>query len=79
VFGLTHVPCEICGAPVPRDGAEGHVCDPERMADFQVARRREEIDRFESDLGVFLASPPGRFAIWCAARERALYRPPRAA
>jgi hypothetical protein len=33
---------------------------------------RDEIERFEADLGLHLASPYGRFELWYAERQRRL-------
>jgi hypothetical protein len=48
-----------------------HVCDWGRWLDHQVYLRRDELHRFEHELGAYLESPSGRFELWYAARDRA--------
>jgi hypothetical protein len=47
-----------------------HVCDWWRWLDFQVALRRDELQRFELELGNYLGTPRGRFELWYAERDR---------
>lgn len=65
-----HLPCPECGASVPHPQLSSHVCDWERWLDYQVLSRREELGRFEEDLGAYLSSPKGRFELWYAERDR---------
>lgn len=47
-----------------------HVCDSERLLAFQNFRVRQEVARFDTQLGAWLATPEGRFAVWLAERQR---------
>jgi hypothetical protein len=60
-----HMPCPDCGASVPREAEEKHICD-------EVQRTSHEADRFDTELDSWLASPSGRFAVYYAERERRL-------
>jgi len=62
--------CPGCHAELPTAQLRLHVCDWERWLDHQVALRRDELDRFEHQLGAYLDSPRGRFDLWYAERER---------
>jgi hypothetical protein len=63
-------PCPECGGAVAKIEAETHICDPERWIEYQMLQQREELDRFDSEVGVYLASPHGQFELWYAERER---------
>ena len=65
-----HMPCPECGASVERVEREHHTCERERWLAYQLFHRREEIERFDQELGAFLSSPRGRFESWYADRER---------
>ncbi len=65
-----HMPCPDCGASVPREAADAHVCDPERRLEFQLVQLREELQAFDAELAAWLDSPQGRFAAWVAERGR---------
>ena len=65
-----HLPCDECGASVPRREHETHVCDEERRLDFLVFQHRDGVALFDSDLTAWLDSPAGRFAAWLAKRGR---------
>ena len=67
----SHMPCPECGAAVARDTKEPHVCDQERWLGYNVFLLRPELDLFETELGRYLETPQGRFAVWYAARRRA--------
>jgi surface antigen len=69
-FTLRHIPCEECGASVPKAELEGHVCDPERRADYQLLQQREDLARLEDEYRAYCDTPAGRFALWYAARHR---------
>jgi hypothetical protein len=69
-FALRHTPCEECGASVAKVDREGHVCDPERRIDFQLLQQREDLERLEDEYRAYLATPRGKFELWCAARSR---------
>jgi hypothetical protein len=70
MFFSRYMPCSQCGASVDRSAADGHTCDPKRWIDYQLFRLRDEIAGFEEQLRAWLESPPGRFAVWYAARRR---------
>jgi hypothetical protein len=69
MFPSRYMPCAVCGASLER-GARGHECERERRLEFELFQLRGEVDRFESDVESYLASPPGRFALYYAERER---------
>ena len=64
-----------CGASVVRDESGGHECDPERRLDYLIFHLRDEVGRFEVELGAFLDSPAGRFESWYAEHERRQHEP----
>jgi hypothetical protein len=63
--------CPGCGGGVPSRELRLHVCEWGRWLDHQVHLRRDELHRFEQELGAYLASPSGRFDLWYAERTRA--------
>ena len=65
-----HMPCPDCGASVPVEATDDHVCEDERRVDFQLVELRPEIERFEDDLSQWLQTPEGSFARWLAELER---------
>jgi hypothetical protein len=65
-----YMPCDECGASIERTELAAHVCERERLLDFQVFGLRDEIDGFEGQLGAYLGTPHGRFEAWFAARSR---------
>jgi hypothetical protein len=69
--------CPGCGAERPAQLLRNHVCDWWRWLDHQVDLRRDELDRFERELGDYLTSSSGRFDLWYAERERAQVAPQR--
>jgi hypothetical protein len=62
--------CPGCGGEVPARELKHHVCDWGRWLDHQVHLRRDELQRFEHELGAYLDSPSGQFDLWYAERER---------
>ena len=62
--------CQGCGDELPARAMRSHVCDWWRWLDFQVALRRDELQRFELELGNYLGTPRGRFELWYAERDR---------
>jgi hypothetical protein len=69
-FASRHMPCTECGASVARSERDTHVCDPERVVDYQLFQLRGEIASFDDVLRTYLDSPQGRFEQWLAERER---------
>ena len=63
-------PCSGCGDELPAALLRLHVCDWWRWLDHQVDLRRDEVDRFERELGAYLVSTRGRFDLWYAERGR---------
>jgi hypothetical protein len=63
------MPCEECGASVDVTVVPAHECSPERRADYQLFGLREEVAEFELGLRSYLATSPGRFELWLAARQ----------
>jgi hypothetical protein len=55
--------CQDCGGAVARGSSEEHVCDRERLVEYQLMGLQAEID-------AYLASPRGRLELWWATRER---------
>jgi hypothetical protein len=72
MFTSRYVSCDECGASVARDEGVGHECDPERLLDYRIFHLRDEVARFELELGAYLASARGRFESWYAERHRRL-------
>ena len=64
------MPCDECGTSLDRDERDGHACDPERRLDYQLFEQRAAIADFDDELGAYLASPHGRFAVWYAEYTR---------
>jgi hypothetical protein len=64
------MPCVRCGASVETRLADEHACDEERRLDYVLFEGREEIARFDADLGGWLKSPAGRFEQFYARRAR---------
>jgi hypothetical protein len=62
--------CQGCGDELPARATRSHVCDWGRWLDYQVALRRDELQRFELELGNYLGTPRGRFELWYAERDR---------
>ncbi len=65
-----HVPCSDCGAAVERSREDEHVCDRDRLLDYEMFQLRDDVGAFTSDLAAYLDSPRGRFDLWCAERDR---------
>jgi hypothetical protein len=72
MFGPLSQPCRDCGASIPREELEGHVCDEGQRTRYELFKIRLEIDRFDRELTGWLASSAGRFAVFYAERERRL-------
>ena len=69
MFRSRFMPCPECGASVDRTDLPGHECSPERWADYQVFRLRDEVAQLETGIRRYLATAPGRFESWLAARQ----------
>ncbi len=69
MFVSRFMPCPQCGDSVERADLDVHRCDPERKVDFEMFALREEIAGLESQFREFLATTPGRFEAWLAARD----------
>jgi hypothetical protein len=54
---------------VERASLEHHLCDPDRMVDYQMFRLREDVADLDAQLERDLTSPRGRFDVWLAARQ----------
>ena len=65
-----HVPCAECGAAVECSRQDEHVCDRERLLDYEMFQLRDEIALVEDGLAAYLDSPRGRFELWYAERDR---------
>ena len=64
------MPCPECGESVAVEGDDGHTCEEERWATYQLFQLRHEVDALEGQLTSYLDSPRGRFELWDAARRR---------
>lgn len=69
MFLSRHMPCEECGESVERTAVESHICDPERLLDYQIFRMRDEIAAFEHRFHRYLDDKLGRFEVWLARRD----------
>ena len=65
-----HLPCSDCGAAVERSRHDEHVCERERLLDYQLFQLRDEIAALGREFAAYLDSPRGRFELWCAERDR---------
>jgi hypothetical protein len=65
-----HVPCSDCGAAVERSREDEHVCNRDRLLDYQMFQLRDDIGAVGAELTAYLDSPRGRFELWCAERDR---------
>jgi hypothetical protein len=72
VFTSRYISCDDCGASVTRDESGDHECEPERRLDYLIFHLRDEVARFEVELGVYLDSPNGRFESWYVEHQRRL-------
>ncbi len=64
------MPCADCGESVAVEHRDGHVCEEERWATYQLFQLRDEVAELEDQIAAYLNSPHGRFAIWDAAQRR---------
>jgi len=65
-----HLPCPDCGALVPSDADQLHICDDQQRLEYQLHELKAEMDRFSEDFGDWLNTPEGRLQQWIAERER---------
>ena len=65
-----HLPCPECGESLLRDAHDEHVCNDDRRQKFELTQLRGEVASFDEQLDAWFASPHGRFAAWCAERDR---------
>ena len=73
MFGLVqpqYRPCGECGASVPVSEEDTHECDRQRWLDYQMFQHRGGVAQLEVELGVWLETPHGRFAVFYAERQR---------
>jgi hypothetical protein len=68
------MPCDECGTSLEGPERDEHACDPERRLEYQLFQHHAAIASFDDDLGAYLASNQGRFAVWYAEYTRT--RPP---
>jgi hypothetical protein len=65
------MPCDDCGASVPRAERATHACDEKRRLQYELFRLvHSEIAAFEDELATYLTTPEGRFHAWYAERDR---------
>jgi hypothetical protein len=65
-----YMPCPECGVSLSREERVGHECDAAQRARYALFQLREEIERFEVELGHWLESVDGRFEVFYAAWRR---------
>jgi hypothetical protein len=65
-----HLPCTQCGTSIERSARDEHECRRDDIVRFELFRLRYEIAAFDDQLGAFMSSPQGRFAVWDAERRR---------
>jgi hypothetical protein len=63
----TFAACPECGEALHRDELDGHHCDETRQLELAV---RRGLTAFERELGAWLGTPAGLFAVWVAERDR---------
>jgi hypothetical protein len=66
MFRSRYMPCAECGTSLERAERDAHACDPERRLEYQIFQQRAAIARFDDELGAYLASAKGLFAVWYA-------------
>ena len=65
-----YMPCERCGMSLSQADRQTHICDSQRRARFEAFQMQHELAEFDRELTAFLRSPAGRFAVYCAERDR---------
>jgi hypothetical protein len=66
-----YMPCSDCGAAVERARRDEHLCERDRLVDYQMFQLRDEVAAIDNELSAYLDSPQGRFEVWQAERDRA--------
>lgn len=69
MFRSRYMPCDECGASVDRVVLVSHECSPERLGDYRMFGLRAEVAQLEAGVRRYLATAPGRFESWLAARQ----------
>jgi hypothetical protein len=69
MFRSRFMPCHECGASVDRTELPVHECSPSRWAEYQMFGLRGEVAQLEKGIRRYLATAPGRFESWLAARQ----------
>jgi hypothetical protein len=69
MFRSRFMPCHECGASVDRTVLPVHECSPNRWAEYQMFGLRGEVAQLETGIRHYLATAPGRFEGWLAARQ----------
>lgn len=64
-----YLDCPECGTSVSPLALERHRCDDRHRADHTGRIAETEAAGFEAEFRSFLATPQGRFAVFCAARS----------
>lgn len=64
------MPCPECGASVEVAAEAEHVCNPDRLVDFELFRLRAEISSLGTEIEEYFSSAQGRFEQWYAEHER---------
>ncbi len=68
-----YAPCTKCGEVLElHEGKpkKKHKCKKERRLDHQIVQLRPDIRRFEGDFRKWEGTKEGRFATYCAVRQR---------
>lgn len=64
------MPCPACGASVAIAEEAEHVCDPDRLVEFELFQLRAEVSGLDTEIEEYLSSTHGRFEQWYAEHER---------
>jgi hypothetical protein len=67
--------CSDCGLCLERTALDEHSCEKERFVEFQMLRLRSRLSLFAQQFSAWADTPNGRFAVYCAERERRLSAP----
>jgi len=69
MFRSRFMPCRECGDSVDRADLSQHECSRDRWADYQMFALRDEVAQLEIGFCHYVATAPGRFEVWLAARQ----------